>query len=456
MRLHPTNPMSATRARRAPVPPKRNEGASVLIIVLWISTGLVSIALYFTHTMTFELRASDNRASGLVAEQAIEGAARYVGYVLANYSTNGNVPDNSLFAAEAVPMGEARFWLIGRDPAELSTTEPYFGLVDEGGKFNINMAGSNTLSYLPGMTTDFAAAIVDWRHTNGTMSLNYAQAGYSPKHAPFETVDELRLVSGATIDLLIGEDPNRNGVLDPGETDLLGSGEANPGALEYLTVYTRELNAHADGTALTNVNTQAALRALLRAVLPARANQIMTQLGYAPGRPSPNFNNLLRFHLQSGMTADEFALIYNDITVSSATYFRNRININTASAAVLNALLLGLGVDQMTAAGAVQQLVDYREQNPASLATIAWVVTALGSSSTAVQALARGNYLTTRSFQFTADIAAVGPHGRGYRRVKFVFDTSDGTPKVLYRQDLSRLGWALGDQARETWMAKAP
>jgi hypothetical protein len=66
-----------------------------------------------------------------------------------------------------------------------------------------------------------------------------------------------------------------------------------------------------------------------------------------------------------------------------------------------------------------------------------------------------GDYVTTRSFQFTADIAAVGPFGRGYRRVKFVFDTSDGTPKIIYRQDLSRLGWALGEKVRETQVANA-
>ena len=69
-------------------------------------------------------------------------------------------------------------------------------------------------------------------------------------------------------------------------------------------------------------------------------------------------------------------------------------------------------------------------------------------------ALARGDYVTTRSYQFTADIAAVGPYGRGYRRVKFIFDVSDGSPKILYRQDLSRLGWALGDKAREDLLAK--
>ncbi len=44
--------------------------------------GLVSIALYFANSMTYELRASDNRVSGLAADQTIEGAARYVSAVL--------------------------------------------------------------------------------------------------------------------------------------------------------------------------------------------------------------------------------------------------------------------------------------------------------------------------------------------------------------------------------------
>jgi hypothetical protein len=70
-----------------------------------------------------------------------------------------------------------------------------------------------------------------------------------------------------------------------------------------------------------------------------------------------------------------------------------------------------------------------------------------------VTALASGDFITTHSYQFTADIAAVGAYGRGYRRVRFVFDMSEGTPVILYRQDLSRLGWALGEQARQNLLA---
>ncbi len=91
------------------------ERGSVLIIVMWICLGLVAIALYFANSMSYELQASDNRTSGLAADQAIEGAARYVGYVLQNYATNGAVPATNYFVCAAVPVGDAKFWLIGRD-----------------------------------------------------------------------------------------------------------------------------------------------------------------------------------------------------------------------------------------------------------------------------------------------------------------------------------------------------
>ena len=147
------------------------------------------------------------------------------------------------------------------------------------------------------------------------------------------------------------------------------------------------------------------------------------------------------------MTADEFALIYNDITVTNAPFTIGRVNINTAPVAVL-ACLPGMDFN------AAQQLVNHRQSNPLRLTSIAWIVDALGSSNPVLQTLAQGDYITTHSYQFTADIAAVGPFGRGYRRVRFVFDISEGTPKIIYRQDLSRLGWALGRQTRDVWIAK--
>jgi hypothetical protein len=61
--------------------------------------------------------------------------------------------------------------------------------------------------------------------------------------------------------------------------------------------------------------------------------------------------------------------------------------------------------------------------------------------------------VTPYSWQFTADVAAVGHDNRGYRRVRFVFDCSSGTPLIVYRQDLTYLGWALGKKLHDQLLA---
>jgi type II secretory pathway component PulK len=431
---------------------------TVLIVVLWVAIGLVTISLYFANSMTYELRASDNRTSGLASDQTIEGAARYMNYVLSNYATNGAVPTKTQFSCAAVPVGDSHFWLIGRDPSATPSSDPYFGLVDEASKLNANYATTNELYYLPNMTLDLADAIVDWRSTNGlgNDSVNYAALQYEDKHEPFETVDELRLVYGMTMDLLYGNDLNGNGVLDTSEQKN-GVSVIQPGLTEYLTVYTREPNFDINGNSFTNVSTagQTGLAALFQQYDVSNARQLaqtvsqqLTSGGTYPG--------MLEFCLTcktAGMSSADFAKIYPFITTSTESYIRGRVNINTASETVLEALFQGLGVDQSTAQSAAQTMITYREQNASDTNSLAWMIDALGNTSEVVRAVAAGDYVTTRSYQFTADIAAVGPYGRGYRRVKFIFDTSDGTPKIIYRQDQSGLGWALGDKARQTWVS---
>src|SRR5438309_11078027 len=85
---------------------KTDADGSVLIIVLWIALGLVALALYFAQSMNLELRAADNRVSAQAADQAIEGAVRYVNHLLASqvyYGSNGTLPDVNSYVREAVP-----------------------------------------------------------------------------------------------------------------------------------------------------------------------------------------------------------------------------------------------------------------------------------------------------------------------------------------------------------------
>jgi type II secretory pathway component PulK len=456
---------------------KTREG-SVLIIVLWISMGLVTLALYFAQSMSVELRASDNRVSAEAADQAIEGAARYVNYLLTTQIANGSngcVPDLNGYVREAVPVGDSRFWLIGRDTnTPVGPGTLCFGLVDEASKLNLNLpTPSNAIVWLPRMTIDLTQAILDWRDTNATgptvMYYGMQQPAYQCKSDPFETVDELRMVYGSTMDILVGEDANRNGILDPTETDENQNNLLDPGLLEYCTVYTREPNTNSNGSAKVlinpaNVNTGGPLDRLLSSSLgAARSAAILGHFRSGPGSggvgtnlfnyPSVPVASPLQFYVRAstggnGMTSAEFAQICTNLTTAAAgrPYIEGRVNVNTASAVVLACLLNG-------DTAAAQQLVTYRQNNPNSLGSIAWVVDALGQNFPEdLQALQSWDNITTQSYQFTADIAALGPHGRGYRRVKYVFDTSSGTPQIAYRQDLTQLGWALGKTVRQKWL----
>ena len=145
---------------------------SVLIIVLWVAFGLIALTLYFANSMSLELRASDNRASSIEADQAIAGAARYVSNVLATLKDPATLPDINNYRSEAVPVGDATFWLIGRSERNVALDQPSFGLVDEASKLNLNAPWLTVdiLMNFPRMTAELAGSILDWRDTDSTVT----------------------------------------------------------------------------------------------------------------------------------------------------------------------------------------------------------------------------------------------------------------------------------------------
>jgi type II secretory pathway component PulK len=378
--------------------------------------------------------------------------------VLSRVTEPGLMPDVKTYRCEDFPVGDARVWFIGRGDQQNHGFYPAWGLVDEGSKLNLNIVTTNMLLELPNMTPELAAAIIDWRDadsdvTQGGAETDYYQRltpAYSAKNTNYESIGELRLVAGMNLDLLFGEDANLNGILDQNENDAVTSlpednrdGRLDPGFLEYFTVYTRI------PTIGTNINDQAGLQALLQAALGAsRAQQLRTQpQGAGPaeaaGGAAAQFNNLFEFYFQSGLTREEMAQIEGALVCTNAT--NALININTAPQEVL-ACVPGIG--QQLA----PQIIAYRQSNPTTLNTIAWLGDALSwtaaNNMTNIQQV--GPWICGRTFQLSADIAAVGHHGRGYKRVKYVYDVADGYAKVRFRQDLTYLGWALGKQVRNT------
>jgi DNA uptake protein ComE-like DNA-binding protein len=426
----------------------RSQRGSVLIIVMWICFGVVALTLYFANSMSSELRAADNRVQDASARAACDGGVRYAAYLLGQLATGGTVPLATDYKAEQLPVGDAYFWFIGRDPNQKPSADPFFGIVDEASKINLNTASATMLSGLPTMTSDVAANILSWRgasNAGGAGNETYARLDPSRlvKGAPFETIDELRLVYGATLDVLLGEDTNRNGALDRNEDDADQSpphdnqdGQLQPGILEYVTVYSRQSNTGRVNVTDASQPTRTRLGAIIQSALnsPQRTQQIIRRLGTSA------IGSVAEFYAVSGLTAVEFQQIHTRLTASTGTTVQGLININTASEAVLDCIP-GIGTDYASA------IVSYRLAHPDVLTSLAWitqVITAPAAIRTA------GRYITDQSYQFSVDVAAVGRNGRGYCREKVVFDVSSGTPRIVYRQDLTAYGWALGAQARQS------
>lgn len=452
--------------RARPLSAARSSGnrASVLVIVMWICLGLVALALYFANSMSSELRAADNRVSETAARQAIAGGIRYATYVLTQYATGGAVPNIEDYRAEALPVGDAAFWFIGRNTDNLpqqQINEPYFALVDESSKLNLNTVTSAMLQALPlpGMTAEFADAVVAWRSATSQNAANmdnlYSQLDPARRNkgAAYETVDELRLINGAMLDLILGEDTNRNGVLDANEDDGESSaprddqnGQLLAGVLEYVTVYSRVPATSASGsrrinvTALTTQQARQQLQTRLtqRGISTQRAAQMLARIPFDPrvAQNPSTITSVADFMVTTQMTADEFALVRTDLSAANGAA-SGLVNVNTASEVVLSCIP-GIGPERAAA------LVAYRQSNPTALTSFAWLTQVL----TNAQIRQAGRYITDQSYQFSADIAAVGNNGRGYCREKVVFDTSNRTPRIVYRQDLTAFGWALGAMTR--------
>jgi type II secretory pathway component PulK len=151
---------------------------------------------------------------------------------------------------------------------------------------------------------------------------------------------------------------------------------------------------------------------------------------------------VLDFYLRSGMSESDFQQVEPYLMNPSLT---GLINIDTASATVLGCVP-GIGSNM------APQVLAYRQSNPPQTPSISWLVAALQNNRASLEAA--GPHVTPFSFQYAADVVAVGHNNRGFRRVRFVFDCSSGTPLIVYRQDLTYLGWPLGKTLHDKLLAQ--
>ena len=260
--------------------PVRSERRGIVLLAVLVVVVLLSLAAYqYSDLMVSEYKAVVNAHRAAQARAFADSGIHYAAALIANpdnvATLGGNIFDNpDAFRDVAVgddgKKGAGKFTLIAPADLEIGAGDVWrHGFTDEAGKINVNAfmkrdpSGQQLLAALmklPNMTEDIAAAIVDWLDTDSETTPNGAEEDYYSslelpyrcKNGPIDTIGELLLVKGVGRDILYGSDLNANGIQDPDEGD-----EANGfsrGLSAYLTLYSREQNADAEGQALTFVN----------------------------------------------------------------------------------------------------------------------------------------------------------------------------------------------------------
>jgi type II secretory pathway component PulK len=275
----------------------------VLVAVLAVVTVLSLAAYRFADGMTAEYAVAVRSREAAQAKAFAAGGVHHAAAMLADpdamSGTLGNNPYDVPSAFSNVTVGPqdgprqgGRFSILGVGDTFAGTGEGRYavrsGPTDEAGKINLNawMAIDSTgqalytaLLKLPNMTEEIADAVVDWldaddsQRTNGAESAYYGglSPAYLPRNGPLGTLDELLLVRGVTPTLLFGNDRNRNGRPDPGESD---GNDFNRGLSEFLTVYGRELDVDVSGNPRARVNDDADLNGVSQALTAAVGQEL--------------------------------------------------------------------------------------------------------------------------------------------------------------------------------------
>jgi DNA uptake protein ComE-like DNA-binding protein len=331
-----------------------------------------------------------------------------------------------------------------------------YGLTDEASRLNINEASETMFSKLPGLKPAQAQALWDFLDVDNIPRPEGAEqeyydllaTPYSLRNGPLASVDELLLVRGFTRALLYGEDANQNFILDPNEDDGAtrfppdnSDGRLDPGLRALVTVGSYDRNVDNDHAPRGNINdSQATLftndlpAAMIQYLGLLRSNKVqlmhVADLLQAKGKFKDSKG--AETEMESGVGKDELPKVLDRFTTTKEQKLPGLVNVNTASAVVLQTLP---GVEPSLA----EAIVAARHGlTPDKLRTPAWIFQEDLVTAEAFKILAP--FITTRGWQFSFHAIGYGlPSGR-FRVLEATIDVAGEKPRVTYLRDITRLG----------------
>ena len=352
---------------------RRTTRGLALVVVSWMLVLLIVVTFGATYGVQTAFEAESVYYGRLRAEWLARAGLERAAMVLKDDTRDVDSTHETWWDADEedfarAEIGDGGYELVRDDFSD--DDEPHYGMVDEASKLNVNTATYDMLMLIPGMTEEIADAIIDWRDADSAAGANGAETDYyqelavpyEAKNAAFETLRELLLVKGIDAAVFFGEDADADGILDEDENDGDTSapddnadGVLDRGLQAYLTANSIARNVDAQGTKRVNINTAEAGDLKQAGFNDDEANAIVAQ------RKSGEFETIIhlldiektkvtptdvRRSRRQGSTSDTQKAISearlrdlaDKLTVSDEESLPGRVNVNTASLAVLEAV----------------------------------------------------------------------------------------------------------------------
>lgn len=301
----------------------RRSRGFVMVVALATLAGLIAVIAAIAASQRTAALAQVNRMEARRARLAAEAGLQRA---LAEFQDQD---------ALLIGLGDAWETLGGYGAEQFIVGDASFRIqiLDSGGFVDINTAPEDQLQRLP-LTTEQIDALLDWRSAErdprpqGAKDEFYNNLArpYNTKLAAFDSVDELLLVRGFTPATLWDRQEGQVSTV----TLVQGEDDEQPVLADLVTVGNRSQIQSPDGQAKLNAN-QATIGQMVQRGIPANVAAAIFQ---ARG----SFQNTAQILQVPGVTQQNAGAIVDNLAPNAQLQAVGRININTASEAVLNTL----------------------------------------------------------------------------------------------------------------------
>lgn len=382
----------------------RTRRGMTFIVTLAALTGLVLMMVALLNAENVASKARLNRIEQRRAEIAAEAGVQRA---IATLATNSQTANNQTEDWYNLGTNGADHFLVGNVSFRMQ-------VIDAGALVNLNSAPTAQLQKLP-LTQDQVDSLQDYISAGQTPRAQGAKDDYyhnltnpyNTKTSPLSTFDELLQVKGFTPATLYEPQTTQNSAA------LTTSTDSSLTLYDLCTVSSTSRSTNANGAALPNIN-NASLQQLQRSGISV---QTATRIVNAPTRPFRTMAAVLQLVQQSATATRDAQVILRNYQVSGSATQTGRINVNTASEAVLNTLP-GMTSD------ITQQIL---QQQSNGIASVADLLSVPGINLTTLRGFV--DQVTVNSALYI--VRCVGKAGSTTVPIEAYVDMSGTTPKLL-------------------------